>query len=158
MILESLGIYCMVGSFVIFLTKDKLYVPITRDSDYPFVLLIIMTVFWLPIILVALFLAGRDRLYVLHTKRSINIKQLIKDLGEDDRFVPVETLKGTMFHQYRGSCICCGSVDNPMKKTERFGSKNNPTLRIDLYVCLICTTQGITGLDILERDYKGINK
>ncbi|MGF2715222.1 hypothetical protein ACQUY5_23675 [Bacillus cereus] len=149
-----LTVYVVIGAVVCFLTRDKIFLPISEQTGYPIIMFLVLIFFWIPIILVALAIAGRDRLQVKTQKREIDIHTLDRNLDNDARFHFVHSIQGRMYMQFRGSCIACHDVEGLINKTEKFGKKNNPVLQVKMQVCTNCMTKGITGIDVLEEGYR----
>ncbi|PGF05013.1 hypothetical protein [Bacillus toyonensis] len=147
-------LYLLVGAIVCFITRKKLYLPLSEETEYPIIMFFVIVVFWIPMLLLAIFLIGRDRVQVKSQKKEINVHVLDRNLDKDTRFQFVHSIKGRMYMQRRGSCIACGGSEGLLSKTEIFGKKNNPYLQVKLQVCTSCVTQGITGIDVLEEEYK----
>ncbi|AFQ30175.1 hypothetical protein P4493_06190 [Bacillus thuringiensis] len=147
-------LYFLIGAIVCFATRKKLFLPLSEETEYPIIMFVVIVVFWVPMIVLALFLIGRDRIQVKSQKKEINVHALDRNLENDARFHFVHSIQGRMYIQHRGSCIACRGSEGLLSKTEIFGKKSNPYLQVKLQVCTSCVTQGITGIDILEEEYK----
>lgn len=151
-----LGIYLVFGAVYCLVTRSYLYDEMSKSFP-PLLILIVLTVFWLPFIFYGMFIDVRQKVQEI---RLFTIGDLRRSLDKDNRF----SFKDGVYIQEEKHCLSCRTTSNlevdeiDVSDTEEEDGDDEDEVYygIDCYICSTCKEKDVNILEVLEKEKKYI--